>query len=363
MINSFLQKSILIVSPESWNHIFVSKHHYAIQLAKRGNVVFFLNPPSGYNTLTKTDFVNLYSVTYSGFPKGLRLYPEFLKRYFIKKIFDELQTLCSVKFDVVWSFDSSVFFDFSVLPLSVLKICHIVDHSQEFQLAIASRTADYCFCTSESIRMKLMTYNVKAIKIQHGTFMPEDVSPVKLKGSNSIKALYAGNLSIPYLDWNLLSEIIILNSHVDFILIGPFERTDEKLLNLQAVSNCFFYGAVQAVDLQSYYASSDVLFVTYKEEFQATQLTNPHKMMEYLGSGKMIVATHTTEFEQHSNDGLFLMSNRNSDYLALFKKAIAELEYWNNNEIAERRRKIALDNTYDKQIERIESIVFDKVSI
>ena len=34
-------KSILIVSPEPWAHLFVSKHHYAVHLAQRGNKVFF----------------------------------------------------------------------------------------------------------------------------------------------------------------------------------------------------------------------------------------------------------------------------------------------------------------------------------
>ena len=38
-------KTILIISPQAWGIMFLSKHHYAIELARRGNRVYFLNPP------------------------------------------------------------------------------------------------------------------------------------------------------------------------------------------------------------------------------------------------------------------------------------------------------------------------------
>ena len=42
---SLKDKVILIISPQPWYQLFVSKHHYAIELAKYGNTVYFLNPP------------------------------------------------------------------------------------------------------------------------------------------------------------------------------------------------------------------------------------------------------------------------------------------------------------------------------
>ncbi len=46
-------KTILLISPESWGKSFVSKHHYAVELAKKGNIVYFLNPPSDTNQSLK----------------------------------------------------------------------------------------------------------------------------------------------------------------------------------------------------------------------------------------------------------------------------------------------------------------------
>jgi len=38
-------KLILILTPQSWGNMLLAKHHYAIELAKSGNRVYFLNPP------------------------------------------------------------------------------------------------------------------------------------------------------------------------------------------------------------------------------------------------------------------------------------------------------------------------------
>ena len=46
-------KTILILSPQAWDTMFLSKHYYAIELAKRGNKVYFLNPPDQVKTNRK----------------------------------------------------------------------------------------------------------------------------------------------------------------------------------------------------------------------------------------------------------------------------------------------------------------------
>jgi len=351
-------KNILLISPEPWDHIFVSKHHYAAHLAKRGNVVLFLNPPSNRNSVSNTDYENVYTVEYTGFPKGLRFYPRYFQQYFIRKKFEKLQMLCNAKFNIVWSFDNSVFFDFSALPPTVVKIFHMVDYNQDFQLPLASETSDYCFCTSESIKKKLENYSTRVFKIQHGYNVPSEINPVKFPGKNPVKALYAGNLEIPYIDWHLIQELVTTNNTVDFIFIGPGSNQN-SINKLKGLPNCFFYGKVSAVELQNYYASADILLIAYRESLQLTQLTNPHKMMEYLGSGKMIVATFTAEFEDYAEEGLFLMSKMNSEFSELFKKAILNIDYWNKLELQSRRKDFATSNTYDSQIHRIEGIIND----
>jgi len=44
-MKTITHKTILLISPQSWGNMFVSKHHYALELARAGNTVYFLNPP------------------------------------------------------------------------------------------------------------------------------------------------------------------------------------------------------------------------------------------------------------------------------------------------------------------------------
>jgi hypothetical protein len=360
-----VKKHILIVSPEPWDHIFVSKHHYAIHLGKRGNLVYFLGPPTTRFALEKTDFENVFTVAYPGFPKGLRYYLSFLQRYFIRKRFDQIQKLCKIEFDIIWSFDNSVFFDFSSLPNDVLKISHIVDLNQDFQTEKAAKTADYCFCTTELIKERLIKYNPKVFKINHGfNNQVVDNTPVGLPGTSRIKALYGGNLAMPFIDWILLYRVVVENPGVDFIFIGPnaelFNQDGEQDLakkSIQSCNNAYFVGRLKSEELIRYQASADILLVAYQQKYHLDQ-ANPHKMMEYFGAGKVIVSTYTKEFEAYVEDFIH-MSIRNSEFPQLFKKVFEQLNTWNSVEKQNQRRLMALDNTYEKQIERIEQILDD----
>src|SRR5438105_1732166 len=45
MDNLFLNRVIIILSPQPWNYLFISKHHYARELSKN-NSVYYIGPPS-----------------------------------------------------------------------------------------------------------------------------------------------------------------------------------------------------------------------------------------------------------------------------------------------------------------------------
>lgn len=354
-----------MISPEPWNHIFVSKHHYATHLAERGNVVFFLNPPSHKQEVRPTVYQNVYQVDYKGFVKGVRFFPSIVQKMLMRRSFEELQEQVGALFDVVWSFDNSVFYDFSALPKSVLKIAHVVDLNQDFQTEKSAKTAQICFCTSQPILERLQKFNPRTFKINHG-FTNQDIPNIlmPLPGKASVRALYAGNLAIPYLDWCLLHQIVIKHPEVDFIFVGPGDEltgeTDQQQIAKQKVKsaiNTFFTGRASVSELRQYQVQVDVLLVVYQEKFQKGQTTNPHKMMEYLGIGKMIVSTYTAEYIDVESKGLFLMSRSNKEFPDLFTHAIQDLASWNETQKQRARRQVALNNTYSRQIDRIENLL------
>lgn len=355
-------KKILLISPEPWDHIFVSKHHYAVHLAKRCNQVFFLGPPSGQWGLSPTQFANLFLVQYRGFPQGLRFFPALLQKKIIEGVYSRLVDLCRSQFDVVWSFDNSVFFDFDALPPTAVKISHIVDLNQNFQTRRAAMTADYCFCTTALIQKRLSAFNTRVFRVAHGYNLPSSENRPLLPSKERPRALYSGNLGMPYIDWQLLSNLVRENPEVEFLFVGPYDRVFDKGQMGQAKrkvtesANCRFIGRVDAGFLHEYYSCADILLVVYQERYHADQ-SNPHKVMEYLGSGKMIVATYTAEYSDLAERGLFRMSEMNRDFSAIFKEVLAGLAYWNSSNLQEVRKAFAGGNSYDKQIDRIQEII------
>lgn len=347
----FQEKIILIVSPENWSHLFVSKHHYAIELSKR-NTVYFLNPPSNKIGVTKTSHQNLFVIDYKPFFPGLRFLPMLVQKFVLSSKFKQLESLTGVRFDCIWSFDNSVFFDFSFLLKNTLKISHIVDYSQNFQFAKAAATADICFGVSSNIVDRLSTFNKNSFLIPHGISKDRIVrKDVELPGKNSIKALYAGNLSSIYIDKSLVLSLIESHPEIDFIFLGS------GTVHWIKGDNTFFLGKIEHELLLNYLERADVLLLVYDVDKYPDQLTNSHKLMEYLGAGKVIVANKTAEYTDLASDGLIAMTENNSEFLELFDSVILNLNHWNSAAKRERRVQFALENTYDKQIDRIERII------
>ena len=353
-------KTILIISPEPWGQNFVSKHHYAVMLAKHKNIVYFLNPPSAYYKLHPTQYHNLYVVDYPPFLKGLRYLPEALQRKTIRQKYKKIQQLAQCTFDVVWSFDNSVFYDFSALPESVLKISHIMDVNQDFQTATAARTADICIGVTNVIRERLRQYNENSFKIQHG-YTPQFITPYLFPDvKESIKAVYVGNLSIPFIDWEVISLTVSRNPQIAFFFVGPDGNSNlsEKSYHsaekeaVKALGNTYFVGSVPHYQIPSLLQQADVLLLCYQEK-HFIQAANSHKLLEYLASGKVVVATYTDEYIKQRE--LLAMSERNDDYPALFAEVINNLDKYDVQENQENRKQFALNNTYEKQLQRIES--------
>lgn len=359
MKSTLVNKTILLISPEPWEHIFVSKHHYAVHLGRRGNKVFFLNPPSKTNSIVATDYENVFTVNYRGFPKGMRFFPKFLQGLFFNVKFHQLQKRLGVRFDIIWSFDNSVFFDFSKLPESVLKISHIVDLNQNFQFESASSTSTINLSNTRTVLNKQLKNNPKSYFINHGfTKWPDENSSLNLgPSSGKIKVGYAGNLDIAYLDWKLLSELV--NKHKDtceFFFAGNL-RDKNRIAWFKSSSNARYLGTLPAYKLQTFYRQMDMLLICYQADVYSEQLENTHKMMEYLGTGKVVVATKTMEYTNLTADSLIAMTNKNNEFMQLFDQVLQNLNVWNSDDKRTKRINFALENTYDKQIDRIENLL------
>lgn len=358
-------KNILLISPEAWGNNFVSKHHYATELAKY-NCVFFLNPPSTSDINVKGIAPNISVVEYGGHTKGLRYFPGFLAKRIDRALLKKIEKKCDCSFDIVWSFDNSRFFNFEAFDRCTLKISHIVDLNQDFQTSIAATTADVCLTTTESIKHRLKKWSNSTFKIQHG-YTPQAVMPYNFRMGHDdrVKVVYIGNLSIPFIDWKVIREIVEHYEMIDFHFVGPdgdsnlgyetYECVDKQIV--KKCANALFCGAVPHHVISSVLQKADVLLVVYQEKYHE-QAANPHKILEYLSCGKVIVATYTAEYE--GEEDLMAMASRNYQLPDVFRNVVNNLSHYNAADKMKARQAYAASNTYEKQLKRIERILAEE---
>jgi glycosyltransferase involved in cell wall biosynthesis len=159
------------------------------------------------------------------------------------------------------------------------------------------------------------------------------------------------------MDWDLVQTLVLENSYVDFCFAGSKSDSNMKMLTLSHFDNFHYLGRLSGNELPSYLKAADIMLLAYRADEFTDQLANPHKAMEYLASGKVLVATYTDELRVLRDEQLICMSDKNVEFPSLFSTALKNLFNWNSTEKAEKRRQYALENKYEKQIERIELIL------
>jgi len=350
---------ILIISPEPWDTNQVSKHHYARTLARRGHKIFFLDPPIETNSGISIERVaqeqgEISVVHGPRVAPGLRLMPAALRRALERRWLRHLERVGGVRIDVIWLFENSRFYDMTFAG-DRLKIYHQVDLIQDFHVAEASSSADICFAVSDTIVDRVARHARTVHKIAHGvlTTMPavQTAQPSRIRRGRQAAA-YIGNLDRVCIDLDLLVEVIAGSPEVDFHMIGSYEVDGRFHKRLGEMSNVILWGRLPSASLPSALAAMDALMIVYDTADFRDHVASPHKLMEYLASGKVTVATYNEECAALA-DGSIIMVKDPRDYAETFRTVMADLDRWNAPELQAKRIAIARENTYDRQIDRI----------
>jgi hypothetical protein len=349
-------KIILIISPDAWNALPVSKHHYAIELAKN-NAVYFIDKEYGDENILDN---NVHLIRNYRRIRGINRMPSILAKRVMKLEVNSILNITGTP-DVVWSFDTSRLYFLSLFNAKI-SLAHIVDYTEDFKLKELVQDAHLCFASSDSIIDKMKNYSSAVFKINHG-YIGGIITDIKEKVSltNRKKGVYIGNLSIQYIDWKAMYAIAKCRDDVDFVYIGSttgnFVQEHQPYFDaLTKLNNTLFIGILSPEEVQYELKNADFCLMMYRATEFPEQLQNPHKIMQYLGSGKPIFASYTHEY-------------RDSDLLYMYKKTNTIEEQFNDflsnakgdfsDEARKKRIAFALDNTYQKQIERISRIIYE----
>jgi len=361
-------KKILLISPEAWGANFVSKHHYANNLAKH-NTVYFLNPvlsskinPFGkINIELKNVKENLVQVNYQNLLPRLNRLPKLIQKYLFNKQAKQIQKALKVsKFDIVWSFDPHRFWN-QTFWIAHRTIYHTVDFhpntSYEYDLI---KSSDLKLSISNHIPSKEISKDNSFQTINHGfdnLNTKADLKNIAIPGKNNKKAVYVGNVA-NLLDKVRLNQLAINHSDIDFILIGPNSNSNLSIANKEKTiifaNNVFCIGELNANMIDLYLRQCDINLLILKNR-KGIKNINSHKLMHYFYSGNITISDWLMDYTDNS---ILNMAKSPEEFETLFSKVIHNLNFYNSTELKEKRKQFALANTYENKIEIINNLLY-----
>lgn len=361
--------------------MFVSKHHYALELARRGNKVFFVNPPN----MEQERFRGLVDVRTSGthpnlhlvynrlfFPYRVKFHAISLFHLYMRWHVTRMLAAIKVPVDIVWSFDLSHVFPFEAFPKRCLKIFHPVDEPMNPTALNAARGADIVFSTAREILDKYQFSKTPSHVINHGLAGEFLEVPVNIRSGHPLHVGLSGNFLRHDIDRPVLKKIIEENPDCIFECWGSYEWKDanvggwndnttrEFIRDLKSKNNVVFHGVVPPAKLAAEFARMDLFLICYN--LNAANRTGPnyHKVLEYLSTGKVIVSNYLSTYTDMRH--LIAMCSRpdsNDDLPAIFKQVVHSISDHNSNDLLQQRRAYAEDNTYHAQVDRIARLIRD----
>jgi glycosyltransferase involved in cell wall biosynthesis len=368
-MNYWVDKTVLIISPEAWGLNFVSKHHYALELVKKGSKVYFLNPPvfNQRNKITLEEIKrNLYSLYYRPELRGINRIPLTFRNWFNGKTAALIQETIKKPIDIIWSFDPYRFQDLRNFE-ALFRIYHPVDIHHTNLEKICVKSADIVISTSNQILKRFFRMDTPLFQINHGLadyfINPRTLKKSFIRNPKKINVGLVGNLHYRYIDCEILTFIIRNNSEVDFYFIGPTGKSNlttslinEQLINfLDSMSNVFLLGSKPSENLPAYLKELDLFLICYTGDKNVAEMANPHKILEYLSTGKPIVSHYVDEYKNKSD--LIQMAHDNKDLAQVFSETVENIHTFNTAESTLKRISFAKKHTYEKKLRKIEELL------
>jgi len=367
-------KTVYLISYEEWGDMLMSKHHYAIELARAGNTVYFINHPDlrkrirrGSVNVEPTRYDRLFSVTNRLWTPYFIKYRNpgmfrWLTRFHIRRIIKAVGKYP----DIVWSFDTGNTLPVVDFPGNPFRIYMPVDgpFGTRFEKE-AVKKVDLLLSVTPEILEQYKDLDTPQQILNHGVtniFIADDTGkPVH----DPIRIGYSGSLIRNDLDIDSFLAIVRNHPEKQFEFWGEInikgsnihraedvsQRTREFIETLRSLPNVTLHGAVPPEVLAAGLKNMDLLLVAYKIKKDQ----NHHKMLEYLATGKPVVSTYMSAYGR-DYPGLIEMigeNDPNEALVELFNKVAGNLSYYHSTEKQVKRISFARQFSYADQINRI----------
>ncbi|HTR30449.1 MAG TPA: hypothetical protein VMH27_14340 [Puia sp.] len=385
-------RTIVILSTEPWGKMLLSKMHFALELVRNGNRVFFVNPtrPLAGRKLAVTGEAmegGRLTIIHTKAVKGalfLRHKVFFLYRRLNRRYISAIKAIAGSAIDEVWSFNANQYVD--LRPFGAKKsIVLLYDLYRGDHIFRAVEKADALISVSQVILDHYKDTPPPKLFIQHGLGAHfADRSRQRLRtedfgtggdlagdGRRKVKVGYTGNLLRVGMNTVVATEIIGKHPEIEFHFWGPHSMKDNnvndigysappELLDfigfLQRQENVFLHGVVAQQELAARLFEMDAFLFMYSPKQELNGASNAHKLLEYISTGRVVIATHVSSYAD--TDLLVMCDSREEERLPeIFDQTIKNLSFHNARERQIKRIGFALDNTYSRQVERVQRFI------
>lgn len=370
-------RTILLNSPQLWNASKVSKHHYARELAARGHSVYFVEPP--VPTVRAAPVVvdgphdRLHIVRYGTF------FPYRLK-FHARPLFDLLmrrQARLIVKAvgrqpDIVWDFDNAYQYKDLTAFGPALKVFHPVDDlpagpaSSKNAAVVFSNAQRYIDRLTPPPRFaRVIDHGLSDAFIARARAVADDPAAAgagsAATGSAPLVA-YVGNLDRPGIDWAAIEAMAEHAPHARILMIGPYGVYGAgPPASALARPNLEFTGSKSADEILALARDIDVWLMAYDRARDIDGGTNPHKLLEYLATGKPVVSNWAEAYADRTGAArnLVLMppTPDNGPLPALLADTLAGLDRVDGPAERARRAGYTLGFSYEAHLAAIDTMM------
>ena len=160
---------------------------------------------------------------------------------------------------------------------------------------------------------------------------------------------YCGNIN-SRINFEILEYVAAKHPEWSLVIIGHIAPGLKNLSLLKSFSNVYFLGVKPYCDLPSYLKKADVCLMPHEID-RFTESQSPLKLFDYLAAGKAIVSTQIAGVRGYED--IVRIGSTKEEFVSLIEDSLL-----NDLETAvERRKAIANENTWDKRVEDICTIL------
>lgn len=319
------KKSAFVISPQPWDGFKVSKHHYAVALARSGWQVYFIDPPSPFQVARRieyepTEVEGIQRVSHSlPVPNWTKFHARPLFDRAMRRHARRLTSALGTP-DLVWDFDNAYHFR-DLRPFgAVQSIFHLVDQGLK---GMGDKQADTCIHLHPSFCEWAGFDPDRSTQVGHGVSI-DFIKSCCLSGATgradkTLSFGIVGNLAAKWLDWETVVDIARRHPSAQFLLWGPYPSSDQASGGLRAAMECsqfHFRGLSRPEEIAASSGEVDVWLVPFLSDALPGGPLNSHKILEYLSTGKVVAMTW---LEAWAGNPLVSMLDRNSS------KSLADL--------------------------------------